>query len=172
MPNPWLIIIMLLLMVGALFGVGKWQNNAGHVAERVIWQGKANKELSDANAEIQRLNDVARATEQKNAAAQAQIVASYEQEKQNDVSAKDILISQLRAGTLQLRDPGATSCVQTCGSVAGQVTSSTSGNNDRAPGELSEQFAEFLIQQDSLADEIVGQLQACQKQIVQDRAGV
>jgi len=169
MPNPWLILTVLIVWAGSLFFVGRWQNEAGQTSETVLWQATQNKELAEANAQILKLNNDARATEQKHAIELAAVAAEDEKENADVINKKDGLIAKLRAGTVQLRDPYATSCVQTGTSGASPATASAGGSDGAATGQLSEQFAEFLVNQDTRADQVVVELQACQKVVASDR---
>lgn len=38
MPNPWLLLAVVLAWIASLFVVGSWQNNAGAESERLVWQ--------------------------------------------------------------------------------------------------------------------------------------
>ena len=168
--NPYIIIGILVLWAASLFGAGYWQNQAGHTAERVAWQAKDNKELSDANAQILKLNNEARATEHTHAEQLANIATSYEQERQNEITAKDVLIAKLRAGSVQLHDPYASS-VQASGCATSTIAAGAGRGDAQAGSELSEQLGEFLISEASRADKVVTQLQACQAVVQSDRSG-
>lgn len=38
MPNPWLLLAVVLAWLASLFVVGSWQNTAGAESERLVWQ--------------------------------------------------------------------------------------------------------------------------------------
>jgi prophage endopeptidase len=168
MLNPYVLLTLVAVWAASLFGVGRWQNDAGHIAERGVWQARANAELASANAKILQLSAEVRATEQRHASELDQVAAEYEKEKAHVAAQTDFVIAGLRAGGLRLRDPY-TPAIPAGGDPAGQATPATSGGNGGTGGELSEQTSEFLIGEASRADEIVKQLQACQAVVRSDR---
>lgn len=168
MPNPWILLAFVLALIAAGLG-GEYDGNARGVnSERVAWQAKANKELTDANAKILQLENDARAKEQAHAAALDNIATNYEQELQHAENTRKADVAAARSGALRLRDPGATA-QQTCGSATGQTATSASGRDGQAGSELSPELAEFLVSEADRADAITKQLGACQAVIVADR---
>ena len=168
MPNPWILLAFVLALIAAGLG-GEYDGNARGVnSERVAWQAKANKEMTDANAKILQLENDARAKEQAHAAALDNIATNYEQELQHAENTRKADVAAARSGALRLRDPGATA-QQTCGSATGQAATSAGGRDGQAGGYLSAGATEFLFEQADSADAIVQQLGACQAVIVSDR---
>lgn len=167
--NPYVILAVVVMWAGSLFGVGRWQNEAGHTAERVTWQAKTNQELAQANAKIIQLETAARAQEQQHAAQLEQVATTYEKEKADVTAQKDSVIAQLRAGAIRLHDPYSPGF-----KAPGSPTSpaASTGRCDGGAGsELSQRTSEFLVGLASRADEVVKQLQACQAVVKSDRKG-
>lgn len=167
--NPYLIIALLLAWGASLFGVGSWQNKAGHVAERTTWQTRENTELRTANGKIKVLEEGARKAEQDHADALAVISTDYERKLTHANEQRAADVAAVRVGTIRLRDPNPPG-LRACGSIAPETGAGTSGRDGRAPGELSEQAAEFLYGFANDADDIVRQLGACQRVVAADRA--
>lgn len=166
--NPYVILGAVVLWAISLFGVGHWQNNAGHEAERLVWQERANTELATANAKILQMENDARETEHQHSEEVAAAAAKYEKEKTNVIAQKDAAIASLRSGTLRLRDPYSPG-IKTCGDPIGAIATATGGRDGGAPTQLSGETSEFLISLASEADEVVKQLQACQAIVLSDR---
>ncbi|NNM68932.1 MAG: hypothetical protein HKM00_03000 [Gallionella sp.] len=166
--NSYIIIGGLLLWIASLIGVGSWQNDAGHTAERVVWQAKDNQELTAANAEILSLEEAARAAQQQHIQSLADIATQFEKEKQDAQIKANTRLAQYRAGAFRLRDPSAVSA-RTCGNQTGQIATSTGGSDGGSPGELSGSASEFLLGLTGEADEVVRQLSACQAVVIEDR---
>ena len=167
--NPWAIVLALVVWAGSLVAVGSWQNDAGHVAERTVWQTRDNNELKLANAHILNLETAYRAAEQQYAQNQADISTKYQKEQQDAKRKTDALFASYRAGTFRLRDPGA-SGKNTCGGASGQAATGTGGRDGSTTGELSGAAAEFLLGLTGEADAVAIQLSACQAVIVSDRS--
>lgn len=168
--NPYIILAVVVMWIGSLFGVGRWQNEAGHTAERVSWQAKDNQELAQANAKIILLETAARAQEHQHAAQLAQVATTYEKEKADVAAQKDSVIAQLRAGTVRLHDPYSPG-FKAPGSPASPAAASTGRCDGGEGSELSQRTSEFLVGLASRADEVVKQLQACQAVVKSDRKG-
>lgn len=166
--NPWLIIGLLVAWGASLFGVGTWQNDAGHIAERTSWQTRENTELRTANGKIKGLEDDARTAEQNHAAALAAISTDYERKLFDANKQRAADVAAVRAGTLRLRDPDATG-LRACGSVAPETGSSAGGRDGAQGGELSESATEFLYSLANDADDVARQLASCQAVVVKDR---
>lgn len=166
--NPYVIIAVFVMWGTSLLGAGRWQNEAGHTAERVTWQAKANQELAQANAKIVELETDARALEQKHAAQLDQVATTYEKELSDVTVKKDSVIAQLRAGAIRLHDPYAPG-FKAPGGPASPAAAGTGRCDGGAPAELSQRTSEFLVGLASRADEVVKQLQACQAVVRSDR---
>ena len=166
--NPYVIIGLLVAWGASLFGVGWWQNDAGHVAERTTWQARENGELRTANATIKALQEQARKDEQTHAAALAAVSTDYERKLSDANKQRAADVAAIRAGTLRLRDPNPTG-LRACGGLAAQVGAGTGRRDGPEGGELSEAAAGFLLEFASDADDVARQLTACQAVVVKDR---
>lgn len=166
--KPYIIIGLLIAWALSLVGVGAWQNEAGHVAERVEWQARENKELVDANAAIKALEEKYRKAEQDHAAALGAIATNYEGKLSNATKQRAADLAAIRAGTLRLRDPGASGKCPDGDPMPG-IAAAPGVGDDRAAGELSQRANEFLLGEASRADSIAEQLAACQQVVRSDR---
>jgi prophage endopeptidase len=166
--NPYLIIGLMAAWIASLVGVGYWQNEAGHVAERTKWQTRENNELREANAKILRLEEDARKAERDHGAVLAAISTHYEKELGDANKRREADHAAVRAGTLRLRDPN-TAGLRACGSVMPETSPRAGGRDGRAPGELSGAAAEFLLDLAHDADNVARQLAACQGVVTADR---
>lgn len=168
MPNPWIILALVIAWIVSLGVVGKWQNTAGHTAERTAWMEKENKELTSANAEIMRLESEARLKEHAHAEAVNEVAATY----QGEINASDAkiagLVAAVRDGAIRLSDPGARP-ESACSGGSAKTPASAGGGNGKAGAELSGQAAEFLLGEAGRADKVVKQLTACQAILLDDR---
>jgi hypothetical protein len=169
MPNPWIILAFVVAWIGSLAAVGRWQNDAGHTAERVAWQAKEVAEVTAANAKITQLEDAARVAEQAHVTAVAAISTTYEGKLQNAKAQAAADVAAVRARTIVLHDPGAISACP--GGSGSPETAAGAGGRDGAAGrQLSDDAAQFLLGEANRADAIVEQLNACQAVIRADRA--
>lgn len=166
--NPYLIIGLLLAWGASLYGVGAWQNDAGHVAERTTWQARENSELRTANSKILAIENGARKAEQDNAAAQAAISTDYERKLSDANKQRAADVAAVRAGTLRLRDPNPAG-LRACGSIAPETGAGASGRDGAQGSELSEQATEFLFGLANDADDVARQLGSCQAVVDADR---
>ena len=176
MPNPWVVLVVILLWIASIVGVGVWQRHDGANACNASWQAREAKEQADAVSQIKTLEEAARASEQKHAADIAAISTNYERELQDAHRQHLVDITNLRAGTLRLRDPNVTS-LHACPDSTGQTGAGTSGRDDSAPGGFQSAPAGILPSATSIwlvnfADECdrnTRQLTACQQVIQNDR---
>ena len=166
--NPYVIIGLLVAWGASLVGVGWWQNDAGHVAERTTWQARENGELRTANATIKALQEQARKDEQTHAAALAAVSTDYERKLSDANKQRAADVAAIRAGTIRLRDPNPTG-LRACGGLAAQVGAGAGRRDGPEGGELSEAAAGFLLEFASDADDVARQLTACQAVVVKDR---
>jgi hypothetical protein len=166
--NPYVIIGLIAAWIASLVGVGFWQNDAGHVAERTEWQTRENGELRTANATIKALQEQARKDEQTHAAALAAVSTDYERKLSDANKQRAADAAALRAGTLRLRDPNLTG-LRACGGLGTQVGAGAGRRDGPEGGELSEAAAGFLLEFASDADDVARQLTACQAVVVKDR---
>lgn len=166
--NPYLIIGLLIAWGASLFGVGYWQNDAGHVAERTTWQTRENTELRDVNAKIKTLEEGNRKAEQEHATALASVSTDYERKLSDANKQRAADVAAVRAGNLRLRDPSATG-LRACGSLGVEVGASPGRRDGGTAGELSAEASGFLLDLASDADDVTRQLTACQAVVVKDR---
>lgn len=166
--NPYVIIGLIVAWATSLAGVGYWQNEAGHIAERTIWQTLENGELRTANATIKSLHEQARKSEYEHAAALAAVSTDYERKLSDANKQRAADAAALRAGTLRLRDPNPTG-FRSCGSLGTKIGTSPGERDGAQGGELSDAAAGFLLDLASDADDVARQLEACQAVVVKDR---
>lgn len=166
--NPYLIIGLLIAWGASLFGVGYWQNDAGHVSERTTWQTRENTELRDVNAKIKTLEEGNRKAEQQHATALASVSTDYERKLSDANKQRAADVAAVRAGNLRLRDPSATG-LRACGSLGVEVGASPGRRDGGTAGELSAEASGFLLDLASDADDVTRQLTACQAVVVKDR---
>jgi prophage endopeptidase len=169
MTNPYIIIALLVVWLGSVAGVGAWQNNAGHTAERLTWEKRANVELSTANSKIKALEDAYRLREQMHAVEISSIDTQYTKELQDAKTVTDALIVRARNGDLRLHDPYATANAG-CGNTLPEATTSTGQRDGETRSELPKPTTEFLLAEAGRADEVVKQLDACQQVMIEDRS--
>lgn len=166
--NPYAIIGLLVAWIASLVGVGYWQNEAGHVAERADWQARENGELRMSNATIKALHEKARQSEHDHAAALSAVSFDYERKLGDANKQRAADAAALRAGTLRLRDPNPTG-LSACGSLGAKIGTSPGERDGAQGGELSDAAAGFLLDLASDADDVARQLAACQEVVVKDR---
>lgn len=166
--NPWAIVGALLLWIATLAGVGYWQNEAGHTAERVIWQGRENKELVDANRRITELNEKYRRREQEHTAALDALSITYEGKLKNANKKTDDLIRAARDGAFRLRDPGAAAC-QTSGGDLPKTGPGAGQRDGPGDGGLSTVATEFLLRLTGRCNTVRDKLTTCQAIVREDR---
>jgi hypothetical protein len=165
--NPYIILGIVAAWLASLYGVGAWQNKAGHTVERAVWQERENTELVAANAKILKLEETKRAEEHLRAQAVAAISTKYEQEKSDAAKQNARDIADARSGALRLRINAI--CEGAPGSDAGQ-TPTAPGQRDAAAGtELPSEITADLFALADDADEVVKQLTACQEIVRSDR---
>jgi hypothetical protein len=168
--NPYLIIALGAAWILSLMGVGKWQNTAGHVAERAEWQGKEMKELASANAEILRLDKAYRESEKDKATALSVISTVYEGKLNDAAKQKDRDVAAARAVAPQYQLRYATTsgaCADR--SIAPTSTPAPLGRDGPATAQLPGEIAANLFALADDADALVDQLTACQAVVMADR---
>ena len=165
--NPYLIIGLIVAWLVSLATVGYWQNAAGHTAERVIWQARDNEELTKANADIKRLEEAARATEQAHTAALGKIAEDHQKEITDAAAQKERDVAAARAGRIVLRIPAA--CPRPNGGGAPKVAAAPSLGDGGATAELPRQVVADLLSLADDADAVTRQLGECQAVVRADR---
>ncbi len=166
--NPWTITGVLGAWLLSLAAMGYWQNDAGHTAERVKWQGEQTKELAAANRDIARLNDEARETERQHAASITNIAGAYERKLRDEKRKTDALVNGVLDGSLVLRDPGGVQAG--CGGT-GEAGAGAGGHPDPAGTGLSAAAARFLLDLTGDCNTVAVRLSACQHVLISDREG-
>ena len=165
--NPYVLLVGVISLIGAISGAYFYGHSNGVDSERVVWQGKENKALIDVQAKLSTATAANTLAEHKHAI-ELQHVSNVYQKELIDVSAKkDAVIVALRTGAIRLRDPG-TKYTLSPNPLPG--TSTGTSRCDGGPGgELSNELAEYLASEASRADAIVNQLAAAQAVIMKDR---
>lgn len=167
LPSPTVLLVAGVAWLASLVAVGYWQNDAGHVAERVGWQEKDNKELRLANAKITELNNRERTKERESAERLAAVSDNYQRELKNAKDQRERDVSAARAGTLKLQFNPAS--VSPGGSEAGSTAASAGRCDGAATSELPREITANLFALADDADEVVKQLSACQAVVRSDR---
>ena len=178
----WLYLIGLIVFVGALTGlVIAWKSYTDGLIQEGYDRGRQeieakyakrdNDQLRIANAEIQRLQNAARAAELEGTKRLAAIATQREKERQNAKVQHERDLAAVRAGTLVLRDPGQiAACAPVGDSGPGPEAGATAAQRDGTQaGGLSREATEFLFGEANRADDVVAQLASAQAVIVQDR---
>lgn len=165
--NLWAILGGVLIVLALLVGVGRWQNEAGHVAERTAWQERENKELVAANDEITRLNFEAVEKEKKHLLALDAIATEHQTEIAKNENQKQRDIADARSGALGLRFTA--SCKGAGESGGSKVGASTGVSDGGTEVELSREITGALYEIANDADRNTDQLRAAQAVIAEDR---
>lgn len=159
--NPYIIIGLIVLWLGSLAAVGKWQNTAGRESERVAWQEREGKSLAAANAKIVSLTTAVRAKEQESAstiasmgAEHAKAIETLEGRRRRDVAA-------VRDGTIRLRVAGACP-TNPGGGGAPEVAAAPRIGDGPATVELPREVTADLLTLANDADQVADQLRSCQ----------
>lgn len=163
MPNPWVIVGMLVLVISSYF----YGHNQGGKEMLAAW----NAEKAEANAQATKVLEAERAkvaAKEKAQAANFRVAeARLLRETKKVQDEKAALMSAARTDGLFV-NLDASACSDGSGSVPGAT--SGSGNGDgRARARLPEQVAEGLIGLAADADEVVIQLQTCQQILKAER---
>jgi len=162
-PNPWVIIGMLVLVTSSYF----YGHNQGGKEMLAAW----NAEKAEANAQATKVLEAERAKAAAREKAQAANFRVAEarllRETKKVQDEKAALITTARTDGLFV-NLDAAACADGSGSVPGAA--SGSGNGDgRARARLPDQVAEGLIGLAADADEVVIQLQTCQQILKAER---
>ena len=168
MNNPWIILAIVLAIAGAGWAGHHKGYQSGVAITQASYEKRDNEVLTKANATIQKLQSDARDTERMHAESDARTSQTYQTELANVKTQSDRKIAAIRAGTLVLRDPGAT-FNQPSSSSASPSSAAASGCHGASSGEFSREVSEFLVQFAAEADQNTQQLTACQSLILKDR---
>ena len=168
MPNPYILLAVLLIWLASLAGVGVWQNHSGHTAERVVWQARETTELASANMKLHALEESYRQQEQQHATNLNAIAVNYQKELDDANAKTDDLVRRARAGAFRLRDPG-TSTHAAGGGQLPETATRAGGLDDTGDRGLSTDAAGFLLGLASRCDRVSRKLSACQSIVRSDR---
>lgn len=157
-------------------GVEKKADKAGYDRAMLLVAQRDNKQLTEAQGTILRLQKEKADLEAQHAAA---VVAADEEATRRvaDVERrKDAFVSDVVAGRIRLFDPGKGKADASCpggGGGTGPTTVAGAGVDHGAGGtELSPELAKFLGEEASRADKVVVKLTACQAILRADRKAV
>lgn len=165
--NPWVLLGVVLVWIASLVGVGTWQNGLGKEKERLAWKDRETQELTKANADILRLTNAARVKEQEHAKKTGEIAAKLQGVKNELKTRKARDAAAVSDGSVSLRV--AAECKGSAGSAASEAGPGAAGGIATATVELPRKVAADLFDLANDADEVVGQLTACQAILVSDR---
>lgn len=169
--DGWLILIALAVIAGGLWYAYQTIDSRGYARGKTeteaIYAKRDNDALVKANAEIAKLREQVRKTEQTRA---AEIQAASEQLQKGNADAQRT-IADLRRRVVageRLRDPGA-SCPGSSGSGLSKTPSGTSGSDGGTGAYLSGEATVFLFDLTAEADAVTRQLRACQSILKSER---
>jgi hypothetical protein len=165
--NPWLIVGLGLVWLASLWGAGSWQRGEGRTTERVAWQERENKALAEANVEIKRLTDEARATEHRRVAEMTTLAVNYDKGFRDAETRRRRDVDASRAGALVLRIP-ASACAADGGEARPPGAAAAGGDGSEGV-ELPRAIAADLLDLAYDADQVADQLRACQAIVTNDR---
>ena len=163
-----LALLVIAAIVGAIYSYGQQQFGLGENTEKARWQARENKELTEANAKIQTLEEKYRAQEHWHAEQLAAVSKNYQEELKHAKAEKERVITGLRLGDIRLRIPFARTFASGGNSTAAALACAT-GRDGQARCELSPAAAEFLVGYASECDDVARQLSAAQAVIIKDR---
>ena len=166
MPNPWVILGVVVAWALSVVGAGYWEYTEGKATANVQWEKVEAQENAQAAAKILQLENQARDAEAKHEAEMTVTVGQLTKDHQDEIATYQSTIDKLRSGALKLRDPGT---LPTCSCSTSKTPANPAGNPTGTTGQLSEQLAEFLTSEASRADQVTAQLAACQKALQDDR---
>lgn len=180
--NGWLYLIGLIIILALLAAIGYGiKSYLDGVDAKAYQRGKQeteaayakrdNQALREANAEIQKLNDAARAHEHADAEALAKIDQQRAKDAKNAEDKRKRDVADARSGALGMRDPGqVTRCAAASGLSPGPAAKPGAGVSDGdAAGGLSREAVQFLLVLADDADDVAKQLASAQAVIRQDR---
>lgn len=150
-------------VLAALFGAYRHGCNVTQAEADIVATKAALQHASDQTA----LAEHYRQIEAKAAADMAAIDEQHQLEKRNAQIISERTIAGLRDGSIRLRDKFAN-----CTAYRAVMPEAAAGAGERdaaAPSGLQPEDVQFLVSAAALADEVVGQLHACQAVIKLDR---
>lgn len=179
--DGWLYLVGLVVVLALLSGIGygiksyldgvdaKAYARGKHETE-AAYAKRDNKALQAANAEIQRLQNLARAHEHEDAERLAKIDQQRAEDAKNAKAQRDRDVAAARSGAIGMRDPGqAARCAAASGVSTGPAAEPAAGERDGgAAGGLSREAVQFLLVLADDADDVAKQLASAQAVIRQD----
>lgn len=175
--NPWMLLGIAVVWGLSLLGVGKWQRADGRTAERVVWQEREVKRANASAKLIGALQSEARAEEALRNEQMNVIATNYGKGYEDAEVRRRRDVAAARDGTLVLRLPASACSGSGSGSVASPRSAAGLGNGS-APlelpgatggGVLPPAITADLYALADDADQVAGQLRACQQIILNDR---
>lgn len=175
--DGWLYLIGVVVVLGLIsaiiYGVTSYLNDVdakgykrGKEATEAAYAKRDNEALRIANAEIQRLQNEARARELEHTKKLAVIAAQRAKEKADAQKQKDNDRDAIDSGALELRDPGAAACpAPGGGGAAAAAGSGGAGSDAKAGRNLSPAASRFLLDLVNEADDVARQLASAQQVI-------
>lgn len=166
MPNPWVILGLVLAWLASMAAVGAWQHKAGVTSEHDQWETREAKINSDAAVLIKAADDKVRDAEHVAAANISAIDADYQLKLKGKDDALAIALNTVRAGGKLFTH---STCPAPAGNAANQTTTSTGSGNGQARCQFSDADSDFLLRLGSEADKVADQLTSAQAVILADR---
>lgn len=159
MPNPWIIIGALAMVIAAYF----YGHSQGEAVVQAQWQAEKAEANAQAALAIKKAQDAAIATERRQAEQFRNTEAKLIAENRKVQDEKDSLLAAARGNGLRL--PSAKSADNRAG--VSEVASSSSNDQPETVCYIPEELVRKLADEAERADKIVNQLSACQ-QILED----
>lgn len=163
-----LLTALALAAKGYLEDVDERAFQRGVAQTTALWEKRANQELADAQAEIERLRTLKDAAARAHQAELHQAAQDYEKRRAENERSKDRFVADVRAGRVVLRDPGRTAppaCPQAGGGAGSAPAAPVAGGDDAKGGGLSGEAAEFLLGEAARANAVVDQLTLAQREL-------
>jgi hypothetical protein len=164
MPNPWIIVGVLVALALAGFG----GERLGERLNDQAWQKREATINATAAAQITAKNSALLAAEHKRATEINNVAEMYEDQLKEKDNALVAARNAAKSGGLFVH----TACPAIGGNALPDAAPGASGRDGQALARLSDADAEFFITEASRADAIVAQLRACQALIAADRATI
>ncbi len=157
-------VLLLVIFAGLMFKAYSFGIEVERGRNAVI----ENAKIAALGEKVLALQNQKHELEQKRVKDMADLTIEFNQEIKKNEAKANAVISDVRTGALKLRIPAKVHATVCAGTSTTTGTSASRGDAETS-AELSQQSAEFLISQASLADQITEQLSACQAILVADR---
>jgi len=168
MPNPYVILAVVLMWIASLAGVGYWQNEVGRTSELAKWEEQKNAEIDAANQALYDTEEKYRAAEKQHADMLATVSTTYEGRIKDEQAKTAKLIAAANAGTYRLRDPNATP-INTIGHNVPEAATGTGRCDGTGDGGLSTITTRNLLSLTGRCNYVSAKLSACQAIVKADR---